>query len=57
MCCDQCDRGYHYFCVGLEAIPAGEGKGGGRDRGRAGGGSEGVEEACTNSCCFLGQAS
>ena len=28
MCCDQCDRGYHYFCVGLEAIPAGEGGGG-----------------------------
>lgn len=25
MCCDQCDRGYHYFCVGLGAIPEGEG--------------------------------
>lgn len=23
MFCDRCDRGYHAFCVGLEAIPEG----------------------------------
>ena len=22
MFCDQCDRGYHTFCVGLKVIPA-----------------------------------
>ena len=24
MCCDECDRGYHSFCVGLSEIPAGQ---------------------------------
>jgi hypothetical protein len=23
MFCDRCDRGYHTYCVGLEAIPDG----------------------------------
>ena len=22
--CDECDRGYHSFCVGLKQIPVGE---------------------------------
>ncbi len=29
MCCELCDRGHHYFCVGLEGIPEGEGQGDG----------------------------
>ena len=23
VCCDECDRGYHSFCVGLTSIPSG----------------------------------
>jgi len=25
VCCDECDRGYHSFCVGLTSIPSGGG--------------------------------
>ena len=24
VCCDECDKGYHSFCVGLSDIPDGE---------------------------------
>lgn len=24
VCCDQCDRGYHSFCLGLDEIPSGQ---------------------------------
>jgi hypothetical protein len=24
VCCDECDRGYHSFCVGLKDIPSGQ---------------------------------
>ena len=26
VCCDECDKGYHSFCVGLADIPDGEGE-------------------------------
>ena len=26
VCCDECDRGYHSFCVGLKDIPSGGGQ-------------------------------
>lgn len=22
--CDQCDRGYHIYCVGIKTVPSGE---------------------------------